>query len=120
MENYKSIDIYINSQPKTQQGLLNKIRALIKKLAPKAEETISYGMPTYKLNGKNLLHFAGYKKHIGFYPTPSAVEKFSKELSKYKTSKGAIQFPLDAKLPEVLINKIIKFRVVENTNKAKK
>jgi uncharacterized protein YdhG (YjbR/CyaY superfamily) len=95
------------------------MRDTIRKAAPKADETMSYGMPTFKLNG-NLVHFAGYKNHIGFYPTPSGIEAFNKELSVYKSSKGAVQFPLDQRLPLTLITKIVKLRVKENEEKRKK
>lgn len=97
--------------------LLEQVRKQIQKSAPKATETIKYGMPTFYYHG-NLVHFAAYKNHIGFYPTPSAIIKFEKELSKYKTSKGAIQFPI-GKLPLTLISKIVKFRVKETELKHK-
>lgn len=112
-----TIDAYIATFPVSAQALLQKMRNTITKAAPKAEETISYGMPTFKLQG-NLVHFAGYKKHIGFYPAPSGIEAFADELKKYKTSKGAIQFPVDEKLPLALVTKIVKFRVKENLAKA--
>jgi uncharacterized protein YdhG (YjbR/CyaY superfamily) len=112
-------DDYIASFPKDTQKLLKQLRATIKKAAPKAEETISYQMPTYKLNGA-LVHFAGYEKHIGFYPTPSAIAVFKKELSGYKTSKGAVQFPVEEPLPLALVTKIVKFRVKEDSEVAKK
>lgn len=112
-----TIDAYIATFPVSTQALLQKMRNTITKAAPKAEETISYGMPTFKLQG-NLVHFAGYKKHIGFYPAPSGIEAFADELKKYKTSKGAIQFPVDEKLPLALVTKIVKFRVKENLAKA--
>ncbi len=114
MINYKSIEEYIKTFPKEVQVKLQQIRNLVKKLAPTAVETISYGMPTFKLNGKNLVHFAGYKNHIGFYPTPSAVVAFEKELSIYKTSKGTAQFELDKELPIKLIEEMIKYRIEEN------
>lgn len=112
-----SIDEYIASFPKETQKLLKQLRATIKKAAPKAEEVISYQMPTYKLNGA-LVHFAGYEKHIGFYPTPSAIAAFKKDLAAYKSSKGAVQFPLDKPLPLALVTKIVKFRVKEDSEKA--
>lgn len=114
MKNYKNIDEYIKTFPKEVQSKLQEIRDLVKKLAPTAIETISYGMPTFKLNGKNLVHFAGYKSHIGFYPTPSGITNFEKELSVYKTSKGTAQFKLDAELPIKLIEKMIQYRIDEN------
>ncbi len=93
------------------------MRSTIAKAAPKADEAISYGMPTFKLQG-NLVHFAGYKNHIGFYPAPSGIVNFAEDLKKYQTSKGAIQFPIDEKLPLALVTKIVKFRVKENLAKA--
>lgn len=112
-----NIDTYISTFPKEIQEKLEQLRVTIKKAAPKAEETIKYGMPTLTLNG-NLVHFAAYKNHIGFYPVPSAIKTFKKELADFKTSKGAIQFPLDKPLPLNLITKIVKFRVKENLAKA--
>lgn len=113
-----TINEYINSFPKETQVLLEQVRNTIQKAAPEASETISYGMPTFKLNG-NLVHFAGYKHHIGFYPSPSGIVNFQKELSTFKTSKGAIQFPIDQTLPLDLIRKIVLFRVKENIEKKK-
>src|SRR5580700_1979802 len=110
MKNPKDVDEYINSFPKEIQKLLQQVRATIKKAAPKAEEVISYSMPGYKLNGM-LVWFGGHSKHIGFYPRVSGMEVFKKELSVYKTSKGAVQFPTDEPLPLTLIAKIVKFRV---------
>jgi len=107
------VDEYIKSFPENIQEKLEEIRNLVKKLAPNTTETISYGMPTFKLNGKNLVHFAGYKNHIGFYPTPSALTNFEKELSNYKTSKGTAQFKLDEDLPVKLIKKMVQFRIKE-------
>lgn len=109
----KNIDEYIMASPGEIQPQLQKLRAVILKAAPKAEEAISYQIPTFKLNG-NLVHFAAYKNHIGFYPAPSGIKAFEKELSVYKSSKGAVQFPLDKPLPYALISKIVKFRVKEN------
>ena len=117
MKNYKNINEYIKSFPKDVQKDLVLLRNTIKKLVPKGEEAIRYGMPTFRLNDKNLLHFAAYEKHIGFYPSPSPIVAFKKELAKYKTSKGAIQFPLDKPLPMPLIVKIIKYRIKESVNK---
>jgi uncharacterized protein YdhG (YjbR/CyaY superfamily) len=119
MQNTKynqSIDKYISSFPSKTQTKLKQIRKTIKATTPQATEKISYGMPTFYLNG-NLVHFAGYKKHIGFYPTPSGIKEFEKEISKYKHSKGAVQFPLDENLPIRLIKEIVNFRVLENLNK---
>lgn len=109
----KSIDDYINQFPDEIKSKLETIRTAIKKAAPKSVEVISYGMPAFKQN-KVLVYFAAGKNHIGFYPTPSPIKAFSKELEGYKTSKGAIQFPLDKKIPLTLITKITKFRVKED------
>ncbi len=116
MKKSEDIDSYIKSFPKDTQIILNKVRATIKKVAPKAEETISYGIPTFKLNG-NLVHFGGFKNHIGFFPTSSGIAKFKKELKLYKTSKGTIQFQLKDPIPFQLISKITKFRLAENLKK---
>lgn len=116
MQTFKNTGTYIDSFPKETQKLLKEIRAIIKSVAPKAEEAISYGIPTFKLNG-NLVHFGGFKNHIGFFPGASGVANFAKELEKYKTSKGTIQFPLDKSIPATLIKKIVKFRIKENSLK---
>lgn len=113
----KNIDAYIASFPDDIQKRLHEIRNIIQKNAPKAEEAIKYAMPTYVLYG-NLVHFAGYKHHVGFYPAPAAIIEFADELAKYKTSKGAIQFPLDKPIPVGLVSKIVKFRVAQNKEKA--
>lgn len=113
-----TIDKYIATFPADVQAILQKVRATIRKSAPGAEEAISYQMPTFKLNG-NLVHFAAFKNHIGFYPVPSGIEKFKKELSAYKGAKGSVQFPLDRPIPYGLISKIVKFRVKENLEKVK-
>jgi len=115
----KDIDEYIVGFPKDIQTILQKIRKTIKKAAPEAQEKIGYQMPTFTLNG-NLVHFAAFKNHIGFYPTPSGTEKFKKEISVYKAAKGSIQFPLDQPIPYELISQIVEFRVKENLAKAKK
>ena len=107
------VDTYIRSFPEKTQKKLHEIRDLIKAEAPEAIEKISYGIPTFFLNG-NLVHFAGYEKHIGFYPAPSGIAAFEKELSKYKHAKGSVQFPLEESLPTELIKKIVKFRIQEN------
>lgn len=111
------IDNYINDFPSTTRTLLQQIRTCIQQAAPEATEKINYGIPTFTLNG-NLVHFAGYKNHIGFYPTPSAIAAFKKELSVYKGAKGSVQFPIDKPMPLALIGKIVKFRVKENLQKA--
>ncbi|MBP6431189.1 MAG: DUF1801 domain-containing protein [Ferruginibacter sp.] len=107
-----TIDEYIALQDEKIQPLLQEIRAIIKKAAPKSTEVISYAMPAFKLK-KILIYFAGYKSHIGFYPHGSPIIAFKKELAAYKTSKGAIQFPLDKPLPKKLITAIVKFRLAE-------
>jgi uncharacterized protein YdhG (YjbR/CyaY superfamily) len=111
------IDEYILKFPDEVQEILNTLRNVIKESAPEAEEKISYQMPTFVLNG-NLVHFAAYKNHIGFYPTPSGIEEFKNELSEYKGAKGSIQFPIEKPLPYELISKIVKYRVVENKKQA--
>jgi len=114
---FNTIDDYIATFPIDIQKKLQEMRATIKETAPDAEEKISYQMPTFFLKG-NLVHFAAFKNHIGFYPVPTGIEKFKREISAYKTSKGAVQFPLDKPLPLDLICKIVKFRVAENFKKA--
>jgi uncharacterized protein YdhG (YjbR/CyaY superfamily) len=113
----KNIDEYIAGFPRDIQKILAKIRSTIRKAAPEAEEKIKYQMPTFTLNG-NLVHFAAFKGHIGFYPTPSGTEKFQKELTAYKGGKGSIRFPLDEPIPFALIEKIVKFRVKESLERA--
>lgn len=113
-DKFNKIDDYINSFPEHIQNKLFEIRNAIKQEAPNAEEKFSYQMPTFFLNG-NLVHFACYSKHIGFYPAPSGIEAFKNELSKYKYAKGSVQFPIDMPLPIELIKKIVKYRVEENT-----
>jgi len=112
------IDLYIAQFPEATQKLLQQARATIQKAAPDAEEKMGYGIPTFTLYG-NLVHFAGYKQHIGFYPGPDGIKHFSQEMSAYKQSKGAIQFPLDKALPLALITKITKYRVKQNVDKQK-
>jgi uncharacterized protein YdhG (YjbR/CyaY superfamily) len=99
MKQFRTIDEYIKTFPKNIQRILEKMRQTIKEAAPEAVEAISYQMPTFKLNGKNLVHFAAFKNHIGFYPIPSGIEAFKKELSPYKQGKGSVQFPLDKPIP---------------------
>ena len=115
---FKNIDEYISTFPKGMQELLQAFRQTVKKAAPGTQETISYQMPTFKLNGKNLVHFAAFKNHIGFYPVPSGIEAFKKELSPYKQEKGSVQFPLNKLLPLQLIIQIVEFRVKENLGKS--
>jgi uncharacterized protein YdhG (YjbR/CyaY superfamily) len=112
-----NIDQYIATFPSDVQVLLEKVRATIHAAAPDAAETIKYQIPTFTLNG-NLVHFAGYKNHIGFYPEASGVEKFKNELSAYKWAKGSVQFPLDKPIPYELISEIVAFRVKENLARA--
>lgn len=114
---FKTVEDYIKSFPGDIQTLLEKVRSTIKKNAPDAVESIAYGMPAYKMNGKPLVYFAGFKKHIGFYATPSGHTEFTDELSKYKQGKGSVQFPLDKPIPYDLIKRIVAFRVTENTAK---
>jgi len=114
----KSIDEYILQYPKEIQEILQRLRKVIKESAPTATEKISYRMPTFVLEG-NLVHFAAYPNQIGFYPTPNGIDTFKQELSGYKTSKGAIQFPIETPIPYELITQIVKFRVAENKSKAK-
>jgi uncharacterized protein YdhG (YjbR/CyaY superfamily) len=112
-----TIDEYIAGYPKDVQEILEKIRATVREAAPDAKETINYQIPTFTLKG-NLVHFAAFNKHIGFYPTPSGIEKFKNELSGYESAKGSVQFPLDKPIPYDLISEIVKFRVKENLERA--
>jgi uncharacterized protein YdhG (YjbR/CyaY superfamily) len=109
----KNIDEYIAGFPEDVRELLQKLRMTIREAAPDAEETIKYRMPTFTLNG-NLVHFAAFKKHIGFYPAPRGIEEFKDELSAYKGAKGSVQFPLGEPVPFDLISRIVKFRVKNN------
>ena len=113
---FRTIDEYIRSFPPEVQALLEKMRETIHRAAPDATEAISYGIPTFKLNG-NLVHFAAFSHHIGFYPTSSGIAAFRKELVQYETSKGTVQFPLDKPLPLDLVEKIVLFRVRETLEK---
>ncbi|HEX8462022.1 MAG TPA: DUF1801 domain-containing protein [Segetibacter sp.] len=115
---FKNIDEYIDAQPLHIQFLLNQIRETVRASAPAAQETIKYAMPTFVLHG-NLVHFAAFKNHIGFYAVPSGVDSIKKELSKYKSGKGSVQFPLDQPMPLNLISTITAFRVRENLEKAR-
>ena len=109
-----TIDQYIKQFQKDVQPKLKELRDVIKKAAPKATESISYGIPTFKQNG-NLVHFGGFKSHIGFFPGAGGVSAFSKDFANYKQSKGTIQFPLDAKMPFTLVRKVVKYRIKQNT-----
>jgi uncharacterized protein YdhG (YjbR/CyaY superfamily) len=112
----KTIDEYIALFPKNIQDILEKLRRAIKKSAPKAEETINYGIPTFKLYG-NLVHFAAFKNHIGFYPTSSGIAAFKKDLSPYKHARGSVQFPIDKAIPFDIVRRMVKFRVEENVSR---
>ncbi len=114
-----NIDEYIATCPPEVQGILQQVRTVIREVAPQAVEAIRYGMPTFILYG-NLVHFAAFKRHIGFYPTPAGIEPFKAELAAYPTSKGAIQFPLNRPVPFDLIRRIVQARVLENQEKAQR
>jgi len=114
----RTIEEYNAMFPTDVQKILENLRQIIRKTAPQAEETIDYGIPTFKLNG-NLAHFAAFKNHVGFYPNQSGIEAFKKELTPYKQSKGTVQFPLDKPIPFDLVKKIVEFRVKENMSKKK-
>lgn len=114
-----TIDEYVATFPNEIQQKLTELRKTIHETAPEAEEKISYQMPTFAQNG-NLVHFAAFKNHIGFYPAPSGIENFTEQLAKYKTSKGAIQFPLNEEIPLDLVREIVRFRLKENQSKAKR
>jgi uncharacterized protein YdhG (YjbR/CyaY superfamily) len=117
-DSLKAVNDYIAGFPPDVQHKLTLLRNLIQDLAPEASEKISYGMPTFYLH-ENLVHYAAYAKHIGFYPTPSGITHFEKELSPYKHAKGSVQFPLDQPLPTDLIERIVRFRVEESLKKKK-
>src|SRR6476646_9282693 len=110
---FKNVDDYFSAVPEPAREKLNILRTIIKHAAPQAEEVISYNMPAFKLKGI-LVYYAAYNEHIGFYPTASPIRIFKNELIKYKTSKGAIQFPLDKPIPTTLVKKIVQFRIKEN------
>ena len=111
---FETIDEYIAKFPRNVQDILEELRRIIRESAPKSEETISYGIPTFDLNGKHLVHFAAYKNHIGFYPTSSGITRFKKELSRYELSRGTVRFPINEPIPFDLVRKIVKYRVKEN------
>jgi uncharacterized protein YdhG (YjbR/CyaY superfamily) len=111
---FETIDEYIKTFPNDVQGILEKIRQTIRLAAPEAVETISYQMPAFKLNGRNLVYFAAWKNHIGFYPMPSGTEAFKKELSLYKGAKGSVRFPIKKPIPFDLVKKIVNYRIKEN------
>ncbi len=112
----ENIDEYIAAFPHDVQKILENIRQIIKNNAPAAQEAIKYQMPTFVLSGKNLVHFAAFKNHIGFYPIPTGIEAFKAELSIYKTGKGSVQFPVNKPMPLDLIARIVQFRVKEVLN----
>ena len=116
---FQTIEEYIGAFPEDVQRILNELRQTIKEAAPEAQETINYQIPTFTLNG-NLVHFAAFEKHIGFYPTPSGMEAFKQELSRYKGAKGSVQFPIDEPLPLPLIRRIVEYRVKENLARKQK
>jgi uncharacterized protein YdhG (YjbR/CyaY superfamily) len=116
---FQTIDEYINTFPEDVRNILNELRQTIKEMAPDAEETIKYQIPTFALHG-NLVHFAAFKNHIGFYPTPSGIEAFKQELSAYEMAKGSVQFPIDQPLPLPLIRRIVEYRVKENSERKQK
>jgi len=112
----QTIDAYIADFPEAVQALLEQMRKTITKAAPKAEEAMAYGIPTFKLNG-NLVHFGGFKHHIGFYPAPTGLKEFEQELSVYKGAKGSVQFPIDQPLPLELVTRIVQYRVQQAMEK---
>jgi uncharacterized protein YdhG (YjbR/CyaY superfamily) len=113
-----SIDDYLAGFPPAVRERLGEIRTIVREVAPQATERISYAIPTFDVNGKHLVHFAGFNNHIGFYPTPSAIEAFSQELTGYKSAKGSVQFPLSKPLPRDLIRRMVEFRVNEMDSEA--
>jgi uncharacterized protein YdhG (YjbR/CyaY superfamily) len=116
----KTVDEYIAGFPKNVRGVLEELRRVIGEAAPKAEETISYGIPTFDLNGRHLVHFGAYKNHVSFFPGGSSgIEALKKELSSFKTSKGTVQFPLGKPIPFDLVRRIVKFRAKENESREK-
>lgn len=117
MTEVKTVDEYIAAFPSEVQKRLQRMRQIIKENAPEAQESIAYGMPAYKLNGKPLVYFAGYEHHVGFYATPTGHAQFAKQLAKYKQGKGSVQFPLSESLPVDLMEAIVQFRVQENSSK---
>ena len=112
-----AIKDYISTFPEPTQILLHEVYLAITSVAPDAEESISYAMPTFKLHGKPLVYFAAFKNHIGFYATPTGHKEFEKELAQYKQGKGSVRFPIDKPMPLALIKRIVKFRVKENAQK---
>jgi uncharacterized protein YdhG (YjbR/CyaY superfamily) len=119
-EHGTTIDEYIATFPADVQVILEQMRQAIREAAPDATETISYRMPAFKINGQNLVYFAAFKHHIGFYPVPSGMDAFKQEISSYKQGKGSVQFPLDKPVPLGLVKKIVRFRVAENKKTGRK
>lgn len=117
MKEINSIDAYIAEFPAEVQAVLQQVRAAIRSIVPDAEETIRYAIPTFRYKGRNLVHFAGYKNHIGMYATPSGHKSFEAELSQYKQGKGSVQFPLNQPMPLDLIERIVRFRAEEESSK---
>jgi uncharacterized protein YdhG (YjbR/CyaY superfamily) len=115
----KTVDEYIAAFPKEVQNVLEKIRSTIRESAPKAKEAISYGIPAFSLNSKGLVYFGAWQNHIGFYPTPSGIEAFKKELAPFKQQKGSVQFPLNKPIPYDLVKKIVRYRVTEISEEEK-
>ncbi len=118
MKTFATINEYISEFPEEIRFKLEQIRETIQQAAPEAKEAVRYGMPTFVLNG-NLVHFAAYKNHIGFYPAPSGIDAYLDELAVYRTGKGTIQFPIDQPIPFNLVKKVVEFRVNENLGKRK-
>ena len=118
--NFTSIDEYIESCPEQSRERLQQIRAVVKKLAPKATERISYQIAAFELNGKNIIHFAGWKKQVSLYPVPAGSEAFERQIAKYVDGKGTLKFSLDEPLPLKLIERVVKLHIKANTAKAKK
>lgn len=114
MRKFQTVDEYISALPDLARDAVTKLRQVIQRAAPQAEETISYNMPAFKWNGI-LVWYAAFKNHVGFYPKASAIAAFKSELAPFKTSKGAIQFPMDEAIPTALVRKIVAFRIKENT-----
>jgi uncharacterized protein YdhG (YjbR/CyaY superfamily) len=114
-QQYKTVDDYIKTFPADIQAILEKMRRIVREVVPEAEEVISYQMPAFKLKGKNLVYFAAFKNHIGFYPAPSGIAAFEKELAPYVKGKGTLQFPLNRPIPYDLVRKIVLVRAKENS-----
>jgi uncharacterized protein YdhG (YjbR/CyaY superfamily) len=118
MKTFATINEYISEFPEEIRVILEQVRETIQQAAPEAKEAIRYGMPTFVLNG-NLVHFAAYKNHIGFYPAPSGIDAYLDDLAVYRTGKGTIQFPINQPIPFNLVKKVVEFRVNENLGKRK-